>query len=124
MTAEDVQQDIEKQQTEINAKAMKRQKTDVPKGKGKGKGKGSATKLKSTKDKNQTRIYETGGENTGLMEDQTCNGCGIDWEDEREILQSKWVGCETQRCPHWTCPRCLPVGFDYKDEYFCDDCVL
>ena len=118
MTAEDVQQDIARQQTDINAKAMKCKKTDVPKGKGKGKGKGSAAK-----DKKETRLSET-GENVGLMEDQTCNGCDRDWDEEREELQSKWVGCETHGCPHWTCPRCLPLGFDYKDEYYCDDCVL
>lgn len=51
------------------------------------------------------------------MEDQTCNGCGVDWDDERKVLQSKWVKYETKRSPHWTCPRCLPVRFDPKCDF-------
>lgn len=57
-----------------------------------------------------------------LLEDQTCSGCGKEWDDEKAILQTKWTECETQGSCHWTCPQCLAVGLDYKDEYYYGDC--
>ena len=55
-------------------------------------------------------------------EDNVCFICQIEYEDDRVAVQKKWVGCDGRNCPHWVCPRCLPSGFCYSDDYFCDDC--
>ena len=37
-------------------------------------------------------------------------------------MRLKWVGCDTDGCPHWVCTDCLPSGFDYQNDYICEHC--
>ena len=46
----------------------------------------------------------------------------MDFNAESKARESKWVGCKTEHCSHWVCPRCLDSDFDYNDNYFCPEC--
>ena len=56
-------------------------------------------------------------------DENDCYVCAANFYDESQINKDKWVGCESEECPHWVCPRCLPPDFDYNDDYFCDACA-
>ena len=56
-------------------------------------------------------------------EDNDCYVCTANFYWESQINKEKWVGCESEECPHWVCPRCVPPDFDYADDYFCNACA-
>ena len=126
MTADDVYEDLRKQQENLEEKERKKaQRTATVK---------SGTKRKSTVStrSDDADVPSTSGlsgakgkpskvKKRGL-EENNCFICERSWTKERKTLKTKWVGCEGEGYPHWTCPRCLPTSFDYKNHYRCVDC--
>ena len=72
------------------------------------------TAKKTSKPRGKTRQEEA--------EDDDCYLCAGEFREYSSYAQKRWVGCETNNCPHWACPRCLPDNFDYENEYLCEDC--
>ena len=119
MTSDEVYEDIQEQERSIRQKEQNKRKRNVSSGKA-NKGKKTQKKTNSTEQPSTSRNQLSSDEET---EGNTCFGCDLPWQSERRILQTKWVGCERNGCPHWVCPRCLPTGFQYSSEYYCADCI-
>ena len=58
-----------------------------------------------------------------IVEDDFCYKCQDLYEDSSRMLKDLWVGCETEDCPQWCCPKHLESGFDYDADYYCDACL-
>ena len=126
MTGNDVYQDIMRQKDQIKEKEerIKKRKEELAKKKNDNEQKKRDTNKRSVqnsfKTNNRSKRSKSG------LEDNECFSCTISWTREQPTLQNKWVGCEGRgngRCPHWVCPRCLPNGFNYNDNYLCFECM-
>lgn len=122
MTAPEVVEDLVRQEEEIELRTARTagkktgQKTSRPPGReGTVMQKDQASSSSSSSKKKKTSVRTT-------LEDNNCYICEINFYDVPRLSQRKWVGCETNGCPHWVCESCLPPNFNYESEYICDYC--
>ena len=113
MTSQEVLDDLQNQKKDLVNKNNKKRKNNVTYTKNEPK---TSKKVKTKDNKSVTRNLS--------KEDHHCHVCQENWNEETDVDKAKWVGCETQNCPKWVCPRCLPPNFDYKNDYLCDDCSI
>lgn len=148
LTASDVQEDLIRQEEEIEAKRARREErmtkrsaptrqnrrvtrtnanarpaVDLPAGNTSSTAehlvtpKCTATRSQQNNSRNKQRRTAAINE-----EDDFCYLCNSNYDEATRAEQLKWVGCETEDCPHWVCTQCLPPGFNYNSDYFCEYC--
>ena len=122
LTDDDVQEDLQRQRDQLKEKEERQRKRKEELEKKKNEQAKKQVKRKTAVTQPKKTNPNAKRKNAGL-EDNECFSCSIPWAQERSLLKSKWVGCKGRSCPHWVCPRCLPSGFDYKDSFFCLDCI-
>ena len=118
MSSDEVYSNIRRQRQEIEEKERRKIERQEE-----AKRKRQNNNEQSRKRANQSRSSTRNKTARAQVEDNDCFVCELNYDRETEGLKEKWVGCDGPNCPHWICPRCLPIGFQYTDDYLCDDCA-
>ena len=74
----------------------------------------SKAKASSSNTRNRKMTFESSDD-----EERLCSICNLNYYKQTVQMQGKWAGCDT--CDSWFCQKCLPINFNYKGTFNCDN---